>query len=173
MIQEIEIPSNDPLITHFKKLFELHSFAEGRQNVVKITQNKSWFSWCKPDIVDTELPIYINQIKDMMKHFESDFDDAHVEMCYGITNDTITCKKDICAADYSTDSIGKVNICVVYIDVACDGGELVFYNEKKESFKTIQITSCKVVMFEGSVYHRRNDYSKGHRLWVLFQFPRK
>ena len=171
MIQEIEIPSNDPLITHFKKLFEMNSFAEDRQNVVKIRQNKSWFC-CKRQIIDTELPIYINQIKDIMKDFKSDFNDAHVEMCYGITNDTIKCKKDICTADYSTDYTGKVNICVVYIDVACEGGELVFYNENKP-FKTIQITSCKVVMFEGSVYHRRNDYSKGHRLWVLFQFPRK
>ena len=172
MIQEIEIPSNDPLITHFKKLFNLHSFAEDRQNVVKITQNKSWFC-CKRQIVDKELPTYVNQIQNIMKNFESDFNNAHVEMCYGITNNTITCKKDICTADYSTDSIGKVNICVVYIDVACEGGELVFYNEKKEPFKTIEITSCKVVMFEGSVYHRRDDYSKGHRLWVLFQFPRK
>ena len=70
MIQEIEIPSNDPLITHFKKLFEMNSFAEDRQNVVKIIQNKGWFSWCKSDIVDTELPIYINQIKDIMKNFK-------------------------------------------------------------------------------------------------------
>ena len=171
MIQEIELPSNDPLITHFKKLFEMNSFAEDCQNVVKIVEKSSWFC-CKRQIVDKELPLYVNQIKDIMKDFKSDFSDVHVEMCYGITNDTIRCKKDICTADYSTDSTGKVNICVVYIDVACEGGELVFYNENKP-FKTIQITSCKVVMFEGSVYHRRNDYSKGHRLWVLFQFPRK
>jgi len=169
MIQEIEIPSNDPLITHFKKLFEMNSFAEDRQNVVKIRQNKSWFC-CKKQIVDTELPIYINQIKDIMKDFKSDYfgDEAHVEMCYGITNNTITCKKDIRPADSCK---GAVNICVLYLDVACEGGELVFYKDK-EPFKTIKITSCKVVMFEGSVYHRRNDYSKGHRLWVLFQFPR-
>lgn len=171
MIQELEIPSNDPLITHFKKLFETHSFKPDRTNVVKITQNKNWFP-CKPKtIVDKELPTYISQIKNIMKDFKSG-DEAHVEMCYGITNDTIKCKKEICTADYSTDYTDKVNICVLYLDVTCEGGELVFYKDS-EPFKKIQITSCKIVMFEGSVYHRRNDYSKGHRLWVLFQFPRK
>lgn len=166
MIQELELPNTDPLITHFKKLFEEQSFAENRQNVVKITQNPSWFS-CKRRIIDKELPTYVNQIRNIMKDFKSG-DDAHVEMCYGITNDTITCNKDIRPADSYK---GAVNICVLYLDVACEGGELVFYKDK-DPFKTIQITSCKVVIFEGSVYHRRNDYSKGHRLWVLFQFPR-
>lgn len=168
MIQEIEIPSNDPVIMHFKKLFETQSFEPERTNVVKITQNKSWFSWCKPDIVDTELPIYINQIKNIMKDFKSG-DEADVVMCYGNTNDTIKCKKEICTGD--SDKKGAINACVVYLDVACEGGELVFYKDS-EPFKTITPNSCKVVMFEGSVYHKRNDYSKGHRLWVLFQFPR-
>ena len=43
MIQELELSSNDPLITHFKKIFESHSFQENRHNVVKITEK----SWCK------------------------------------------------------------------------------------------------------------------------------
>jgi len=170
MIQELEIPSNDPLITHFKQLFEKHSFKSDRTNVVKIRQIPRWFS-CRPVIVDKELPTFIKQVKEMMKDFKSD-DDAQVEMCYGITNDTITGKKEIRTADYFTEYTDKVNVCVVYLDVTCEGGELVFYKDS-EPFKTIEITSCKVVMFEGSVYHRRNDYSKGHRLWVLFQFPRK
>ena len=171
MIQEIDIPSTDPLITHFKKLFEEQTFAENRQNVVKIVEKKSWFS-CKRRIIDKELPIYIKQIQNIMKDFKSvkvhdnSYIDSHVEMCYGITNGTITCNKDIRPANSYK---GPVNICVVYLDVECDGGELVFYKDS-EPFKTIKITSCKVVMFEGSVYHRRNDYSNGHRLWVLFQF---
>jgi len=168
MIQELELPSNDPLITHFKKLAELYPFVEDRHNVVKITEKTSWFS-CKRRIVDKELPTYINQIRTIMKDFESDFDNVNVEICYGNTKDTITCKKGIASAD---DEVGfNVNICVVYIDVACDGGELVFY-EDNVPFKTIQPTSCKIVMFEGSLYHRRDDYSNGHRLCVLFQFPK-
>ena len=169
MIQELELPSNDPLITHFKKLFEEQSFAEDRHNIVKITEKKRWLS-CKRHIVDKELPIYINQIKDIMKNFQSDFDNVHVEMGYGYTKNTITCKKGIASADEEAEY--KVNICVVYIDIACDGGELVFY-EDNAPYKTIQTKSCKVVMFEGSLYHRRDDYSNGHRLCVLFQFPRK
>ena len=51
MIQELELPSNDPLITHFKKLFEEQSFAEDRHNIVKITEKKRWLS-CKRHIVD-------------------------------------------------------------------------------------------------------------------------
>ena len=41
MIQELELPSNDPLITHFKKLAELYPFVEDRHNVVKITEKKN------------------------------------------------------------------------------------------------------------------------------------
>ena len=40
MIQEIQITSNDPLITHFKKLFEAQSFELERTNVVKIVEKK-------------------------------------------------------------------------------------------------------------------------------------
>jgi len=167
MIQELEIPRNDPLIIHFKKLFEAQSFEPERTNVVKIVEKKSWFC-CKKRIIDKELPTYVNQIRNIMKDFESD-DEVNVVMCYGNTNDTITYKKDICSADSDKRA---VNVCVVYVDIACEGGELVFYKDS-EPFKTITPNSCKVVMFEGSVYHRRNDYSKGHRLWVLFQFHKK
>ena len=168
MIQEHELPSNDPLIIHFKKLAELYPFVEDRHNVVKITEKKQWLS-CKKRIVDKELPIYINQIRNIMKHFECG-DEAHVEIGYGNTKNTITCKKGIASADEEAGF--KVNTCVVYVDIACEGGELVFY-EDNAPYKTIQTHSCKVVMFEGSLYHKRDDYSNGHRLCVLFQFPRK
>lgn len=41
MIQEHELPSNDPLIMHFKKLAELYPFVEDRHNIVKITEKKT------------------------------------------------------------------------------------------------------------------------------------
>ena len=174
-IHEIEIKSTDQLVTHFKQLFESNnSFVSDRHNAVKITQNYCWNSFFKLSIIDNELPTFINQIKDIMTkyNFESD-DNAIVEMHYGFTNDTIQCIKEITIAD-NTDT-GKLNICVVYLDVTCEGGELVFYNKNDtfEPFRTIQTNSCKIVMFEGSVYHKRNDYSKGRRLSVLFKFPRK
>ena len=68
MIQEHELPSNDPLIIHFKKLAELYPFVEDRHNIVKITEKKRWLS-CKKRIVDKELPTYINQIRNIMKDF--------------------------------------------------------------------------------------------------------
>ena len=166
MIQELDLSSNDPLITHFKQLFETRTFEEDRHNIVKITHNPSWFS-CRPVIVDKQLPIFIKQVKEMMKDFKSE-NDAFVRMDYGITNDTIHCKKGISTSDSEDD---KINACVIYLDVECEGGELVFYKDN-EPIKTIKPTSCKVVMFEGSVYHKRNDYSKGHRLAIVFQFTR-
>jgi hypothetical protein len=171
MIQEHDLSINDPLIMYFKKLAELNSFEEERHNVVKITQYPRWFSlFRQKTIIGDELPTYINQIRNIMKNFECNFDEAHVEMCYGNTKGTIKCNKKIGTAD---DEAGfNVNICVVYVDVACDGGELVFYDDL-EPFRTIKIYSCKVVMFEGSLYHKRNDYSNGHRLCIIFQFPRK
>ena len=71
----------------------------------------------------------------------------------------------------------KVNVCVLYLDSSCDGGDLVFYNKPYadtfESYKLIKVTSCKIVMFEGSIYHKRTDYSKGYRLAVVFRFTRR
>ena len=75
------------------------------------------------------------KIKDIMKNFQSDFDKVHVEIGYGNTKETITCKKGIASADEEAEY--NVNICVVYIDIACEGGELVFY-ENNTPFKTIQ-----------------------------------
>jgi len=167
MIQELDLPSTSPIITHFKQLFETRTFEPNRHNVVKITHNPGWFSCFRPIIVDKELPTYIKQVKEMMKDFES-IDEAIVIMQYGITKNTIHCKKEIRKAD----SDEKKNVCVIYVDVECEGGELVFYNENKP-FKTIKTTSCKVVMFEGSIYHKRNDYSNGHRLTIVFEFPKK
>ena len=177
MIQEHELSITDPLIIHFKQLAESVQFQEDYHNVLKITEYSTWFSWFRQKtIIDKELAVYIKQIKNIMKHFDSDFDEAHVEMCYGNTKGTIKCNKKIGTAD--DESGFNVNICVVYLDVTCNGGELVFYDKNDnlcpfEEYRLIKTYSGKVVMFEGSLYHKRNDYSNGHRLSIIFQFPRK
>jgi hypothetical protein len=87
-----------------------------------------------------------------------------------------------------------VNTFILYLDVQCEGGDLVFYNKKPdstcslfrecinestmyESFRTVEThnptkVSCKVVMFNGSIYHKPNTVVNGHRLSIMIQIPR-
>ena len=60
-------------------------------------------------IVDKDLPIFITQIKDIMRkyNFESD-NDAIVSMQYGITDDIIRCTNEI----RNYDSYAKKSKCM-------------------------------------------------------------
>lgn len=80
-----------------------------------------------------------------------------------------------------------VNTLIVYFNVNCLGGEIAFYqnysknyyfwNKKPQPNLIIQTqnpnqSSCKVVMFDGAVYHKPLDYYGGQRNLVTFQIPK-
>lgn len=71
----------------------------------------------------------------------------------------------------------KVNTLIIYFNVNCEGGEIAFYDgENKKPKQIIQTqnpskSSCKVVMFEGNVWHNPFKYKLGERFLMTFQIP--
>jgi hypothetical protein len=209
MIQELELSISDPLVVHFKKLFEINkplcTFTPNQYNNVRIDKEpKPYWGWGYSSndlyIVDENLTNILSIVKNIMKKngFESDNSTtaAVSELHYSYTNDDGIMSNafgihqdDNGAIDYN------VNTFILYLDVACRGGELVFYNRLPdiscscslftecmgeslyEPFRTINTDnpteiSCKVVMFNGSIYHKPNVISSGHRLSIVIQIPR-
>lgn len=73
----------------------------------------------------------------------------------------------------------EVNTFIIYFDVNCNGGELCFYenNETNIPYKIIDVNNpnnlqCKIVMFEGKLYHKPNDYLNGIRKLLSFHIPK-
>jgi len=94
-----------------------------------------------------------------------------------------------------------VNTFIIYFDVNCYGGDIAFYDsndvknyytkksdivddEYIENETNILIptsiintqnpssNTCKIVMFEGNIYHKPLDYCNGHRNLMVFQIPK-
>lgn len=70
--------------------------------------------------------------------------------------------------------------CIIYLDVTCSGGELEFYHNDKPNAKCFRsiltrnpsANTCKVVIFDGSLFHKANNYSNGRRCAISFQLPK-
>jgi len=205
MIQELELSFTDPVVAHFKQLFEmnesLHTFIPNQLNDLRIQEqaNPCWAYWLNSHyIVVHELSVMIFRVKDIMKQngFESDeTTGAFVsELHYSYTTDdgmmsnTFAIHED----DYGS-MYYPVNTFILYLDVKCQGGELVFYNKnpsityslfgecmgesiyeplrKVDTHNPTEV-SCKVVIFNGSIYHKPNTIFSGHRLSIIIQIPR-
>ena len=136
----------------------------------------------------------------IQNNFELDDDYAlSIEIQYGFSknNENVTNIFSIHQDDYGGLN-SNVNTLIIYLDCQCIDGELVFYeynksnndcdknipccvlfncNDSFEPFRTVNPNNpsdslCKAVIFEGSIFHKPNDYS-GNRLAVVFQIPRK
>jgi hypothetical protein len=150
-------------------------------------------------IIDPEINSLIESAKNIMiqNNFELDDDYAlNIEIQYGFSknNEIITNTFSIHQDDYGAIN-NNVNTLIIYLDCKCIDGELVFYeynnnfdknlpccllfncNESFESFRNVNPNNpsdslCKAVIFDGSIFHKPNDYS-GNRLAIVFQIPRK
>lgn len=203
MIQELELSDIDPLVVHFKQLFEmnktLHTFIPNQLNSLYMEkQHRSFLkNWLNDKyIVDDDLSTMISIVKDLMKQNGFETDDStgafSSELHYsyttrdGIMSNTLTIHED----DYSSIDY-PVNTFILYLDVRCSGGELVFYNKNLdvtcshclfsepiyEPFHTVNThnptdVSCKAVIFNGSIYHQPNVVIDGDRLSIVIQIPR-
>ena len=201
MIHEINLDNTDLLITHFRNLFEINNkkkpFASNHHHVLPIISsinhtNLPWYVAKSKYLIDDDLLICIQYVKDLVTRYEFEYDadkQTYVELHYGNAKDKqISNPFDIHSDDYNLIN-SKVITLIIYLDVKCIRGELVFYNrcdtdcwywlgESFEPFKVIDInnpniSSCKGVIFDGSIYHKPNNYSKGHRLSVVFTIPKK
>jgi hypothetical protein len=209
MIQELELSFTDPIVAHFKELFEvnepLRTFIPNEFNDLLIQQqpNPCWAYWLNDKyVVDDNISTIISKVRDLMKQngFESDDSTGAFvsELHYSYTNgdgimsNTFAIHED----DYGLMDY-PVNTFILYLDVHCEGGELIFYNKKPdiicspclfsecinestryEPFRTVEThnptkVSCKVVIFNGSIYHKPNTIVNGHRLSIMIQIPRE
>ena len=185
----------------FNKLKELkYSFSEKQPNIISVISQEEYdrsfltYSITQKYIIDPEINSLIESAKNIMiqNNFELDDDYAlSIEIQYGFSknNEIITNTFSIHQDDYGGLN-SNVNTLIIYLDCQCIDGELVFYeynnvpccvlfncNDSFEPFRTVNPNnpsnlSCKAVIFEGSIFHKPNDYS-GNRLAIVFQIPRK
>jgi hypothetical protein len=197
MIKELELFMTDPIVTHFKDIFEMnkHVLTPNKLNNLYIKEKSRSYlcGWVDDNIIDENLSSMIPHIRELMKQngfetddstntFASEFHYSYISG-NGIIPDTFTIHQD----DYSSIEY-EVNTFILYLDVKCFGGELVFYNinqevtccmfDEYEPFCTIDTNnpteiSCKAVIFDGSIYHKPNTIVNGHRLSIVVTIPRK
>ena len=86
--------------------------------------------------------------------------------------------------DIHQDDFGGMNCpivtCIIYLNVCCSGGQLEFYhNDMPETkcYRSIETQNpseetCKVVIFDGLLFHNAATYCAGYRYAISFQFPR-
>jgi len=153
-------------------------------------------------IIDPEINTLIQSAKNIMRknNFELNDDNSiNIEIQYGFSknNEIISNTFSIHQDDYGAIN-SDVNTLIIYLDCHCIDGELVFYEYNKsnndcdkdvpccvlfnynDSFAPFKIvnpnnpsdSSCKAVIFEGSIFHKPNDYS-GNRSAIVFQIFRK
>jgi len=149
MIKELELFMTDPIVSHFKKLFEmnelLHTCRPNQINQFQIHKNPNTsYSFCNNDtyIVDEELSTIVSIIKDLMNRngFESDDSTPAFasELHYSFTTDNGIIpdafsihEDDFTSIDYN------VNTFILYLDVKGEGGDLVFYDRN-------QVVTCSL-----------------------------
>jgi len=119
-------------------------------------------------------------------------DEYIIEMHIGSTNENnVISPFGIHRDDYGGIDC-QVNTFIIYFDVKCDGGEIAFYEEDDYSIKPYSLEgvyaskrcykiintnnqsskTCKILMFEGELYHRVLKFSNGHRNLLSFQIKK-
>ncbi len=133
-------------------------------------------------IVDERIDDYVQIAKSILKSngFVIDESNNNYNVELHINNANIVPQKSI--FDIHCDDFGgiecNVNTLIIYFNVNCKGGELAFY-ENEFNLKPKQLIStqnptestCKVVMFEGNLWHNSMNYQNGQRYLISFQIP--
>lgn len=196
MICEQELELSHPLVLYCKSLYKkIHEKIPNKNNIYhvihpsKIEDYKN-YKYITDDLIDD----YVSSIvKPMLisNNFKCDLSDNEyiIEMHIGSTNENnVISPFGIHQDDYGGIDC-QVNTFIIYFDVKCDGGEIAFYEEdnynikpyslngvyaSKRPYKIINTnnpndTTCKILMFEGQLYHRVLKFSNGHRNLLSFQ----
>lgn len=78
------------------------------------------------------------------------------------------------------DNNNDTTVCtlIIYFDVSCYAGELVFYNSSNDTdiMQKINVNNpsrneCKLVMFDGHHWHKPLPFNNGNRNLLVFHFP--
>ncbi len=191
MIKEQIFDLTNPLVSYCIELY--NKIPNNKEQIQYITSKKFIMNpidyyklHTKQDdinfIIDEQIDKYIGLVKEILitNGFKLDNTNSNynAELHYGNTDENII-KSPFCIHQDDFGGVDyKVNTFIIYFDVDCEGGEIAFYkHEHAEPHLKILTqnpskTTCKVVMFDGSLYHNPLDYKLGHRNLVSFQVPR-
>ena len=185
MICEQELELSNPLALYCKSLYEKiipEKISEKTNNIFHIIHSSKIEDYKDYKyIIDDSISNYVQVVKSILisNNFKCDILDNEyiIEMHVGSTNENnIISPFGIHQDDYGGIDC-KVNTFIVYFDVNCDGGEIAFYKEDNYNIKPYKIINtnnpsdktCKILMFEGELYHRVLKFSNGHRKLLSFQ----
>ena len=201
MIEEFDLNITDDLVTKCfeiagniktTKLNSITSFHSEKKCLVHIANASDYElykGYLRPnDFYCTELiDSCILDVKKLMEFHGFQLDDTNnmtnCEFHYGKScneNDIVTSVFPIHRDDFGGTEWPTVTF-IIYIDVNCSGGELGFYSDDSSEPNCIRViktsnpssTTRKVVIFDGSIFHKVNDFSNGYRCAISFQLPRK
>jgi hypothetical protein len=197
MIKELEMENKIPLVTKSFTIannimshnFDSDNFISSKKFIVDQTEFNKFKGFLRPgefycsDLINTCIQD-VSQL--VLSHgFSLDVSnekslESNCEFHYGISKNPshiISSPFDIHQDDYGGINCPVITT-IIYLDVTCDGGELCFYDNKENLTSKIKTqnpsaNTCKVVIFDGSLYHQPAKYSNGKRLAISFQLPRK
>jgi hypothetical protein len=195
MICEQELEVSHPLVLYCKSLYEkIHEKIPNKNNIYHVIHpSKIEYYQNHKYITDDSIDEYVTIVKSILisNNFKCDILDNEyiIELHSGSTNENYVISPfGIHKDDYGGIDC-QVNTFIIYFDVKCDGGEIAFYEEdnynikpysldgvyaSKRCYKIINTNGpnnkkCKILMFEGELYHRVLKFSNGHRNLLSFQ----
>ena len=183
MICDQELELSNPLVLYCKSLYEkIHEKIPNKNNIYHVIHPSKIEDYQKYKyITDDSIGEYVNIVKLMLisNNFKCDLSNNEyiIEMHIGSTNENnVISPFGIHRDDYGGIDC-QVNTFIIYFDVNCDGGEIAFYQEDDYNSKPYKIINtnnsnnktCKILMFEGELYHRVLKFSNGHRNLLSFQ----
>jgi hypothetical protein len=186
MICEQELELSHPLVLYCKSLYDkMPSILNNKNNIYHVIHPSKIEDYQNHKyITDDSISEYVTIVKSMLirNNFKCDISDNEyiIEMHNGSTNENnIISPFGIHQDDYGGIDC-RVNTFIIYFDVKCDGGEIAFYQEDDYNSKPYKIINtnnpneeiCKILMFEGELYHRVLKFSNGHRNLLSFQIKK-
>ncbi len=197
MIKEFEFDKETPLVKNSLAIankiisaeLSQNNFIKGKKFLVNESEYNELKGFLRPEefyctnLIDT----CIQDVSKLVLSHRFSLDDSgekskesNCEFHYGISKnplDVFSSPFDIHQDDYGGMNYPVVTT-IIYLDVSCEGGELCFYDNKGNIMTKIKTqnpsaNTCKVVIFDGSVFHQPANYSNGKRFAISFQLPRK
>jgi hypothetical protein len=191
MIAEFELKKNSPLVENCFKIIQtidLNGYTSGtayKKFIVEWSEYKRYVhrknEFIFIDRMDCEEAVK-KMILDNGFKIDDTISESNNEIYYGRSIDETQIIEPF--FDIHQDDFGGMNCpivtCIIYLNVCCSGGQLEFYhNDMPETkcYRSIETQNpseetCKVVIFDGLLFHNAAKYYAGHRYAISFQFPR-
>lgn len=183
MIVEQTLDISDPIVTYCFKLAEqcLNRISSNQQKFfIYHPSNNPWLSENHHELLlDKNINVFIRLAKQILLNngfiVDETNQDINVELHFGYASEE---DSEEIFKIHRDDNLQIVNTLIVYFDVSCTGGELVFYNnnQKADIIRTINVknpskNTCKIIMFNGDLLHKPLPFRCGKRHLIVYQIP--